>query len=51
MVLGRGVALVDPPGVAVAGYPGRLVVRVLIDLLVLAGLGVLLAVSLAIAYE
>lgn len=32
-------------------YPGRLVVRILVDLMVLAGLGVLLAVSLAIAYE
>jgi membrane protein len=31
-------------------YPGRLVVRVLVDLLVLAGLGLLLAASLAIAY-
>jgi membrane protein len=31
-------------------YPGRLVVRVLVDLLVLAGLGVLLAASLAVAY-
>ncbi|WP_240669964.1 YihY/virulence factor BrkB family protein [Actinoplanes solisilvae] len=31
-------------------YPGRLVTRVLIDLLVLAGLGVLLAVSLSVAY-
>jgi len=32
-------------------YPGKLVIRVLVDLLVLAGLGLLLAVSLAIAYE
>jgi membrane protein len=32
-------------------YPGRLVVRVVVDLLVLAGLGLLLAASLAIAYE
>jgi membrane protein len=32
-------------------YPGRLVVRVAVDLLVLVGLGVLLAGSLAIAYE
>jgi membrane protein len=31
-------------------YPGNLVVRVLLDLLVLAGLGVLLAASLAVAY-
>ncbi|MFB9323940.1 YihY/virulence factor BrkB family protein [Cryptosporangium minutisporangium] len=31
-------------------YPGNLVVRVLVDLLVLAGLGLLLAVSLAVAY-
>ncbi|ATO81816.1 membrane protein [Actinoplanes sp. SE50] len=32
-------------------YPGRLVVRILVDMLVLAGLGVLLSGSLAIAYE
>jgi membrane protein len=31
-------------------YPGRLVVRVVVDLLVLAGLGILLTVSLAVAY-
>jgi membrane protein len=31
-------------------YPGRLVVRVLVDLLVLAGLGILLAASLTVAY-
>ena len=31
-------------------YPGKLVVRVLVDLLVLAGLGVLLAASLLVAY-
>jgi membrane protein len=31
-------------------YPGKLVVRVLVDLLVLAGLGILLAASLAVAY-
>ena len=31
-------------------YPGKLVVRVLLDLLVLAGLGVLLAASLSVAY-
>jgi membrane protein len=31
-------------------YPGSLVVRVLVDLLVLAGLGLLLAASLAVAY-
>ena len=31
-------------------YPGRLAVRVLVDLLVLAGLGLLLAASLAVAY-
>ncbi|WP_249998613.1 YhjD/YihY/BrkB family envelope integrity protein [Actinoplanes sp. M2I2] len=31
-------------------YPGRLVVRVLVDLLVLAGLGAVLAASLAVAY-
>ncbi|UQU64324.1 YihY/virulence factor BrkB family protein [Couchioplanes caeruleus] len=31
-------------------YPGKLVVRILIDLLVLAGLGVLLAASLSLAY-
>jgi membrane protein len=31
-------------------YPGRLVVRVLVDLLVLAGLGILLAASLSVAY-
>jgi membrane protein len=31
-------------------YPGKLVVRVLVDLLVLAGLGVLLATSLLVAY-
>nr|WP_296064327.1 YihY/virulence factor BrkB family protein [uncultured Actinoplanes sp.] len=31
-------------------YPGNLVVRILVDLLVLAGLGVLLALSLAVAY-
>jgi membrane protein len=31
-------------------YPGRLVVRVLVDLLVLAGLGVLLTASLSVAY-
>ncbi len=31
-------------------YPGRLVVRILVDLLVLAGLGILLAASLAVAY-
>ena len=31
-------------------YPGRLAVRILIDLLVLAGLGLLLAVSLWVAY-
>jgi membrane protein len=31
-------------------YPGRLVFRVLVDLLVLAGLGILLAASLAVAY-
>jgi membrane protein len=31
-------------------YPGKLVVRVLIDLVVLAGLGVLLAASLSVAY-
>jgi len=33
-----------------AEYPGSLVVRVLVDLLVLAGLGLLLAASLAVAY-
>jgi membrane protein len=33
-----------------AEYPGRLVVRILLDLLVLAGLGVLLAASLSVAY-
>lgn len=33
-----------------AEYPGRLATRVLVDLLVLAGLGVLLAASLAVAY-
>jgi membrane protein len=33
-----------------AEYPGRLVVRILVDLLVLAGLGVLLAASLSVAY-
>ena len=31
-------------------YPGNLVVRILVDLLVLAGLGLLLAASLAVAY-
>lgn len=31
-------------------YPGKLVVRVLVDLLVLAGLGALLAASLSVAY-
>ena len=31
-------------------YPGTLVVRVLVDLLVLAGLGILLAASLSVAY-
>lgn len=31
-------------------YPGKLVVRVLVDLLVLAGLGILLAASLSVAY-
>jgi membrane protein len=31
-------------------YPGRLVVRVLVDLLVLAGLGILLSASLAVVY-
>ncbi|MEU4242588.1 YhjD/YihY/BrkB family envelope integrity protein [Actinoplanes sp. NPDC026619] len=31
-------------------YPGKLVIRVLVDLLVLAGLGLLLAASLAVAY-
>jgi membrane protein len=31
-------------------YPGKLVVRVLVDLLVLTGLGILLAVSLSVAY-
>jgi membrane protein len=31
-------------------YPGKLVVRVLVDLLVLAGLGVLLAASLSVAF-
>jgi membrane protein len=31
-------------------YPGKLVVRILVDLLVLAGLGVLLAASLVVAY-
>ena len=31
-------------------YPGRLVVRVLVDLVVLAGLGILLATSLSVAY-
>jgi membrane protein len=31
-------------------YPGRLIIRVLVDLLVLAGLGVLLAASLSIAF-
>jgi membrane protein len=31
-------------------YPGKLVVRVLVDLLVLAGLGILLAASLLVAY-
>ncbi|GAA2590486.1 inner membrane protein YhjD [Winogradskya consettensis] len=33
-----------------AEYPGRIVIRILVDLLVLTGLGVLLATSLAIAY-
>ena len=32
-------------------YPGNLVVRILVDLLVLVGLGLLLAASLAVAYE
>ena len=31
-------------------YPGKLIVRVLVDLLVLAGLGLLLAATLAVAY-
>jgi membrane protein len=31
-------------------YPGKLVVRILVDLLVLAGLGILLVASLAVAY-
>ncbi len=33
-----------------AEYPGRLAIRVLVDLLVLAGLGLLLTASLAVAY-
>jgi membrane protein len=35
---------------ALPEYPGKLVVRILIDLLVLAGLGILLTASLAVAY-